>query len=74
MLLTTMPSGLDYLALFSLYSFGLSFVASILIIGIIAVIKKNTKSFKKYLILWLKIFGIMFFGSLLTAFIFFVAV
>jgi len=69
MLLTSMPSGLDYFMLISVFSAGISFVASLLIIGIIAIIKKDEKSSKNYIILWLKIFGGIFVGIELIAFI-----
>ncbi len=69
MLLTTMPGGLDYFILISVFSLGISFIASILIIGIIAIIKKAEKTTKNYLILCLKIFGGIFLGIELIAFI-----
>jgi len=64
-----MPSGLDYFFLISVVSLGISFVASLLIIGIIALIKKDKKDFKGYLFLWLKILGIMYGTFLLIGFI-----
>jgi len=69
MLLTSMPSGLDYFFLVSVVSLAISFIVSLLIIGIIALIKKKERNFKSYLFLWLKIFGAMYGTFLLIEFI-----
>jgi hypothetical protein len=69
MLLTSMPSGLDYFFLVSVVSLAISFIVSLLIIGIIALIKKNERNFKSYLFLWLKILGAMYGTFLLIGFI-----
>ena len=69
MLLTSMASGLDYLILASIYDFGFSFIASIIIILIIGLIKKDTKTTNQYFVLWLKIFAIIFTSILAIAFI-----
>ena len=69
MVLTTMPSGLDYFFLISIVSIVISFIASLIIIGIIALIKKDERNFKSYLKLWLKIIGIMYASFLLVGFI-----
>jgi phosphoglycerol transferase MdoB-like AlkP superfamily enzyme len=69
-----MPGGLDYFILGSVFFLCLSFVVSLLIVGIVAIIKKDEKTFRYYLILWLKIFGIMFVSLDLLAFIVLVAI
>ena len=69
MLLTSMPSGLDYFFLVSVVSLAISFIASLLIIGIIALIKKDERNFKSYLFLWLKILGAMYGAFLLIGFV-----
>jgi cytochrome bd-type quinol oxidase subunit 1 len=69
-----MPGALDYLAIISVFSLGISFITTVLTIGIIAIIKKNKKPFQKYLVLWLKVFVIVFVCLVLTGFLIFVGI
>lgn len=69
MLLTSMPGEWDYMFLVAIYNFGFSFIASIIIILIIGLIKKGAKTTNQYFVLWLKIFAIIFTSILAIAFI-----
>lgn len=69
-----MPGSMDYFILGSVFFLAFSFISSLIVIGIIAIIKKDEKTSREYLILWLKIFGIMFFSLDLLAFIFLFAI
>jgi len=73
MLLTSMPGAMDYFFLGSVFFFAFSLIISLVIIGIIALIKKEEKTYKEYIFLWLKIFGIMFFSLEILSFIILVA-
>ena len=74
MLLSSMPSSMDYFFLGSILFLVVSFIVSLVIIGIIALIKKDEKTSNEYLFLWLKIFGIMFVSVEVLSFIVLVSI
>ena len=73
MLLTSMPGTMDYFILASVFSLGFSFIVSIFITFIISIINKSKNKSINYIILWLKIFGIMFISFELIIFIILIA-
>ncbi len=74
MLLTSMPGAMDYFFLASVFFLAFSLIVSIVIIGVIVLIKKDGNPSKNYFVLWLKIFGIMFLSLELLSFIVLVAI